>query len=273
MEVSRLQEFPLVKEKLIKFWARQFAEHQIIINAGLAEIKGIRGAPPTQLAEGQPLAKKLKDQSAQLATRWLEVHKNNNVNLDQLQKLTEQTIEFQEQAMKLAFDGVWVGWLSYTFLEHINGETRYFYAKVFGGEPFTYQTEVPFWLWHNETEIAYSAQLLDAKEETLRHKADNLVHQVQKLEQEIARYRQGTPVTLLPQIQQSLSEFLSMNRELLEGIRNRKILTNLSVDMVEHVIREALFAALIFRWLAFKEGRGQLGQELINRYLMGMEAI
>lgn len=240
---------PVNYDAFVRFWARQFAEHQLIAHLGLATVD-LKNPPKIATLSTQPLVKQLKARTAELAKAWLSIFNSPGLpSYEELIDLGETTIRAQEELLDTVANDLWIGWLSFSLIQHINEETKYFLRKLLG-EPFTYQTEIPFWLSHDRTETAYSGQLIDAREVELRKAGDNYITKVKKLEEEFGRYRAGTPVTLLPQVIQALEEFNLSNTKLASLIQEHNVLTNLSLDMVIHVVREARFSLQVFDWLA-----------------------
>lgn len=237
---------PFSAQDEIQFWGRQIAEHNLFLYQGLVN-GAIQEAnlPPVQLGNQ---SYNLREAAMVFFNAWTQAL-NQMTPVDQVVVLLQDTINYQNQVLQTLGSGVWIGWLSYSFVEHIVMEARYFLSKLTGAG-YDLRNEIDFWLWHNDTETAASVKLLDPKEVNLANQANQFINQTRVLRENLARLQQGANLSTLDQAMvQNLHEFAALGNTLKTGIDNHTILSNITPTLINHVIREGDRATQIFQWL------------------------
>jgi hypothetical protein len=210
----------------IQFWGTQIKEHMFFINQGLVDPD-------------------MRDEAYTLHKKWHQaIH--NSINL---LPLIEETHEFQLFIQENLTNGNWIGWLSYSFIEHLNKELMYFKDKLVN-QQYNLKEEIKFWLYHHESEIAASEKLLDPLEVNLAKESQKYVEHVKALKKDIPKLNKSyTLKDLTMETQEILNEYLNKTNTLKEGIENATILTNIPLALINHVIREGERAIFIFNML------------------------
>jgi hypothetical protein len=237
---------PFSVQDEIQFWGRQIAEHNLFLYQGL-----VNGA--IQEAKLKPI--QLGNQSYNLREAGLVFFNtwnqalNQMTPVDQVVSLLQDTLNYQNQVLQTLGQGTWIGWLSYSFVEHIIMEARYFMSKLTGAG-YQLPSEMDFWLWHNDTETAASVKLLDPTEVNLANQANQFINQTRQLRAQLLNIQQGGNLAALDQATvQNLNEFGALGNTLRTGILNHTIKSNITPTLINHIIREGNRATQIFQWL------------------------
>ena len=204
--------------KEIAFWKIQIKEHMMFIFLGLSD----------ELME-------LKEKAIKLHESW----HNLKVNTTNVMPLIDETLKFQYLILKNMTKGVWIGWLSMSFMNHLIKETQYFKDKLSG--KVTYQDEIKFWLWHHHSECAAAEKLLDPTEEELSLVLKDYIEYVKSLEKDLKNNK------MTKEIKNVLKEYIDNTTQLEEGILNNTIYSNISPLLIKHVIREGYYAIELFK--------------------------
>lgn len=163
--------------------------------------------------------------------------------------LIKQTYDYQETILFYIENNIWIGWLSYFFMQHLIKELLYFRDKV-NGFGYNIDSETSFWLWHHRSEVEANEKLPDPLEENLSDKVKDFIDQIKELEEDVKRIRKGTNIHRLNKTTQYiLNEYLNQNMEIKDGILDKTLLSNISLNLINHVIREGERAKIIFRML------------------------
>lgn len=210
---------PYTFEEEVAFWSRQVKEHMMILNLGIVDVS-------------------LKQTAAYFETMWATIVET-RPTLEEVNKLLDATREFQENVMEMLAESIWIGWLSYSFLNHITMELNYFTAKV-NGAGYNMKDELDFWLWHDADELAGAEKLVDPTEEQLSATMKAYIAKAKAL-----RAKQTVDDIALA----ALAEFVDLNEDLKDKMEAQEVLTNIPFDLVEHVIREGDRSLDIFEWL------------------------
>lgn len=240
MEVINL--FTLDDE--IQFWGKQIKKHMKFIHLGLADI---------------PENINLKQEALTLKDSWHEIIYN-DTNTQHNKKLSvldliNVTDKYQIKIRDYIKNNVWLGWLSYSFVDHLIKELIYFKDKV-SGKGYNIIDEIIFWSWHHESEISASEKLLDPSEEELSRLSKQYIEDVKILQEDIEEVMRSEDFQLedlnTEAIRPVLDEYLGQTEDLRHGIISKTVLTNISLDLVNHVIREGKRAIQIFDLLQHK---------------------
>lgn len=185
------QIFPL--EDQIHFWGRQMMEHALIAHLGLND--GV--VPPKVPIDVDPAPKPnvdaygnnstFKNLALQSYLKWRKFMNNtfykngikvtlqtitiadqlrdNNikVDIDQLRRLIEETIQFKTTLLRQLEAGGWYGWVFPAMVDHMLGEALYF-QRIVNNNPMPLQEEIQYIIIHHRTELAATAQLIDPVE-------------------------------------------------------------------------------------------------------------
>jgi hypothetical protein len=151
----------------IHFWGRQMMEHALFLYLGLED--GDHS---------------LKKEAFNLCVKWKHfMHKNfyekgirvnietiilsnedlvkvDNMNIDRVNELITETGTFNKKIMGIMETGTWIGWIFYSMVEHMQGETDYFNRKI-NGPAYGVEEEIKYINEHHSTEIGATAQLID----------------------------------------------------------------------------------------------------------------
>ena len=225
-------------EDEFKFWGLQIKEHMLFIYQGLVEdlLK-----PNT-----------LRQEAAQLNNSWhdmLETNPLTQTNFKQsVARLLDRTLDYQLKVQDLIKNNVWIGWLSYSFLDHLIMESNYFKDKI-ANPGYNLKQETEFWLLHHQTEIEATEKLLDPLEIELSEVSKMYVDQVRELRIDLDFINERSNLNvkeLSGSTMEILNEYLNQTDELRGGIIRKSILTNISLPLINHVIREGERAIQIF---------------------------
>ncbi len=227
-------------EEELNLWGLQVKEHLLFIYQGLVE----------DLINPNTL----RSEAAQLHNDW---HKMLETNLltttnpkEQVLQLLEKTLDYQIKIKKLIENNIWVGLLSYSFVGHLISESNYFKKKIIN-PGYNLKEETDFWLLHHQTEIEASEKLLDPLEIELSEISKLYVDQVKELRADLDLLGSDLNMDELnDETQQVLNEYLVQTNSLKDGIERNLILTNISLPLINHVIREGERAIQIFAALA-----------------------
>src|SRR5688572_50708 len=132
-------------EDEFRFWGLQIKEHMLFMYQGLVE--------DVVKPNG------LRQEAAQLHNSWHTILSSNQISQSnfrtQVMSLLNNTLNYQIRIQDLIKNNIWIGWLSYSFLDHLISESNYFKNKILNpGYNLKYETE--FWLLHHQTEIEAS---------------------------------------------------------------------------------------------------------------------
>lgn len=225
-------------EEEFALWGLQIKEHMLYMYQGLVEdlVK-----PNT-----------LRQEAAQLHNDW---HKMLGMNLltitnpkEQVLQLLDKTLEYQIKVRTIIEQGDWIGWLSFSFVNHLVSESNYFKEKVVT-PGYNLKRETDFWLLHHQTEIEASEKLLDPLEIELSELSKEYINQVKELRMDLDLLSNGSNLNmdeLHNETKEVLNEYLSQTGMLQDSIKNKLILTNISLSLITHVIREGERAIQIF---------------------------
>jgi hypothetical protein len=236
MQTDTKQLFAVENEVL--FWGNQIKEHMNFIYLGLAD-------------DNQRLIN-LKQKAVYLKSSWenvLSMYEKKQYTKVNLTILIDETYNYQIIIQDYIKNNVWIGWLSYSFMEHLINELLYFQKKI-EGSGYNLKEEMVFWLWHHESEMAASEKLLDPLEKELSEITKDYIEEIKILQEDLVKLSGNSSRNKLnDKTIEILNEYLLQTNELKDGIVNRNILTNISRDMINHVIREGERAIDIFNLL------------------------
>lgn len=238
----------------IQFWGRQVAEHNLFLYQGLVE-EAIHEANLQPVRLGNR-SYDLRNAGLVLFNAWNEA-RNQTAPFDDVMVLLQDTIAYHNQVLQTLVSGVWIGWLSYSFVEHIIMEARYFLSKLTGAG-YNLHDEIDFWLWHNSTETAAADKLLDPTEVDIDKEARQFIAKTNQLRADLLKLQQGADLSALDQATvQNIKEFGDTGNTLRTKIMNRTLLSNISPTLINHVIREGDRAAKTFQWLNRNQHRSR----------------
>lgn len=228
-------------EDEFKFWGLQIKEHMLFIYQGLVE--------------DQTKPNTLRQEAAQLHNSWhnmLEINPLTQTNFKQtVIYLLDRTLDYQFKIQDLIKNNVWIGWLSYSFLDHLINESNYFKDKI-SNPSYNLKREIEFWLLHHQTEIEASEKLIDPLEITLCEIIKIYVDEVKALRIDLDFINERSNLNineLSDETKDILEEYLIQTDGLKDGIITKSILTNISLPLINHVIREGERAIQIFTLL------------------------
>lgn len=194
----------------------------------------------------------LRQESARLHNLWhkmLETNPLTQTNFKQsVMSLLNDTLNYQIKIQDLIKNNVWIGWLSYSFLDHLIMESNYFKNKI-SNPDYNLRQETEFWLLHHHTEIEASEKLLDPLEMELSEISKIYIDHVRELRIDLDLINENPDFDikeLKNATKEVLNEYLTQTYELRDGIITKIILTNISLPLINHVIREGERAILIF---------------------------
>jgi len=221
------------------FWGLQIKEHMLFMYQGLVE----------DLEKPH----NLKSKAARLHNLWHNIlipdHASDNEFKIRVLELLQNTIDYQIDVQKLIEDNVWIGWLSFSFVDHLINESLYFKDKI-ENHKYSLKHEINFWLHHHQTEIEASEKLLDPLEVVLSEISKLYINQVKDLRADLPILESdGNMDELNIETKVILNEYLNQTQDLRNGIVTKSVLTNVSLPLVNHVIREGERAIQIFQAL------------------------
>lgn len=190
------------------FWKKQIEEHMLFLKLGLTN-------------------NHLQVQACQFLTKW------QNVNTNSINLLIKNTLTFQQHLQSLLLKGMWIGWISYSFIQHLNDELIYFDKKL--NYQLTRNQEIEFWVKHHVTEMEAAEKLLDPLEEQLCTSIKNYIDKVKTLKKS--------------NILNFTYKYLELNEDLKDKMLNKEVLTNISLTLINHVIREGEYCLSLFNTL------------------------
>lgn len=79
---------------------------------------------------------------------------------DNIEKLLTETIRFQSDIHGILKEGKWIGFVYYSFVDHVQKETEYFQKKI-TGENISLKDELSYIVDHDATEMAVTEKLVD----------------------------------------------------------------------------------------------------------------
>lgn len=203
----------------VVFWKRQIKEHQLFIYYGIIDYA-------------------LKNEALNLHNLW-----GDSMTPNQLSCLIEKTQQFQSTLLSTV-KVRWIGWLSFSFIEHLQKELMYFKQKL-QNQDYNLKEELEFWLWHHESEMAAAEKLLDPKEEEWCEKIKQYISTVKILKNDLQTLKRGKR-TINKITEDVLLEYLTSTTQLEQMIKNKTVLSNIPLSLIQHVIREGERAILIF---------------------------
>lgn len=213
-------------ENEVNFWSARMGEHMYFIYLGLVN-------------------EDLKNKALEIKILWDEIFSNKRKkSKPYVSEIIDVTYDFQTKLQDMITNGIWIGWLSYSFLEHLIRETVYFDRKIID-ESYNINDEIKFWLWHHKSEFEASEKLLDPSEINLSNISKQFIEDIKLLEEDINKISNNNfDINLATE--EILYEYLDKTKSLKDGIENKEILSNISVDLIRHVIREGERAIEIF---------------------------
>lgn len=217
---------PFTAEDEIAFWGNQLREHMEFISLGIVQPEIVKRAKA-------------------LEEKWARVIKNPAKNVDVAKELIDETEVFQYEIADRLKVGEWIGWLSYSFINHLILESTYFSEKL-SGFGYNLADESRFWLDHDGTESAAAEKLIDPSEEEVAEKVRKYIKHTKalgdKMTRQISRH-QFDPSKMDPEIMKCFEDFVKDT----EGLAD--VLTNISPTLLEHVLREGERSLQIFDYL------------------------
>ena len=207
-----------------KKWARQIAEHQLILLLGLADdqLKGIAEA---------------------LFYRWMDIIPTPELRYEEVDwaalfDLMTQTKGFQQEVLNLFNSRHWIGWIDGAYLEHILTELDYFERKV-QQRPLTIDEEILFWMEIFGEHAAEIAKLLDARERADIFRGNRFADAALELIQRY-QYTTGDPeMETMRRISRRYVNDLDRWYHELQGKTNIRILRNgMHPLLIAHIERE-----------------------------------
>ncbi len=237
MDTENMKIFSFQEE--LQFWGLQIKEHMVFMYKGLVD----------NLSDPNTL----KLEAAELHNSWHKILSCNQISKLKVMTLLNITLDYQIKVKKLIKDGIWIGWLSYSFVNHLISESNYFKDKMINPN-YNMKTEINYWLLHHQTEIEASEKLLDPLETEYSEISKFYTNQVKKLRLDLNLLTKSTVKLLNLQSEtiEILEEYLDQTEELKNGILTNTILTNISLPLINHVIREGERAIYIFSILTKK---------------------
>ena len=225
-------------EDEFNFWGLQVKEHMLFTYQGLVE--------------DLVTPNNLRQQASDLHNSWHTMLASNRATQPNFKAevlvLLNATLEYQIAIQKLIENNIWIGWLSYSFMDHLINESYYFLDKI-NNPDYDLKREREFWLLHHQTEIEASEKLLDPLEMELSELAKIYVNQVKELRLDLDLLNATSSVDvndLSNTTMEVLNEYLLQTGELRDGIQTKTVLTNISLPLINHVIREGERAIQIF---------------------------
>lgn len=213
----------------VQFWGQRIKEHMEFLYLGLVEEAINKNNLPVLVHQGKEY--NLRD-AAQLYQNLWEVLLAGKPYLSQVDQLIEETLEYQEEILTVLKSGIWIGWLSYSFLRHITKELLYFQDKINGVE-YTLVDEANFWLWHDESEMEAINKLIDPSEVEISREIQSYIQRTQELDQKLSSL-----TAIEGNILDNLEEFNSLNQGLRQGILSKELFSNIAPLLISHIIKE-----------------------------------
>lgn len=242
-------------EEEIHFWSLQIKEHMNFIYLGLAdklddekEVKEIKeennnlGNKCTKKCT-KKCDKNLKQIALILKDLWHDVHQC-IVKKCEILKLIDETLNFQLKLQNYIKNGIWIGWLSFSFIDHLNKELLYFKDKLMKHE-YILSKELNFWLWHHASEFKTAEKLVDPLEKELCLLMKDYIVKVEILKADLKNTDNINNYT-----KEILDEYLIETNLLKNNIIKADVLTNISIALINHVIREGEHAIAIISKLS-----------------------
>lgn len=244
-----MQTGPFTIEDEIRFWGARVREHMIFIHLGLV----------TQAIEDNNIPKKtihgksynLREEATILKNLWTQLLEKSNINIENVKELITNTMTYQEQVQTYIFNGVWIGWLSYSFMGHIIEELRYFWSKITGGG-YNLEDEINFWLWHDDTEAAATVKLIDPSQIDLANQINGYINSTKVLRKDLLEFQTDDKIKIEGLDDEALGLFNGFKefiQYLRKGIDNKEILNNIPYLLIEHIDKEAERSLQIMNWL------------------------
>lgn len=179
------------------FWGKQHLEHTIFLYVALASNKP------------------LQERAGDLYRGWKDAPWN--------KQLVQDTEDFLKEVLQRLKVGEKLGFLPYSFYEHLLRELQYSVKRITTG--LTYDQEVAFWKEERTGELAVGLKLLDPKEEAFEEEGKLIVKALQS-----ARNSEEIFIGI-----QEMQTYLGI---LGKEIENATVLTSISVTLAKHVERE-----------------------------------
>jgi hypothetical protein len=206
-----------------EFWAHQVQEHMLFIKLGLAG----------------PDAIMLKEEAATLHDLWQQARQTKMATVSDL---IEKTFLFQYLIQDYLKEGVWIGYVSFSLIEHMNAELAYFRDKLMD-DTLDMEKEVKFWLEHHCTETEAAEKLVDPLEEEVCEKMNEYILKIDVMKRDIRAMRDNVKNMDMEEV---LDEYMMLNEEMKEKMEAKEVLTNIAPALINHVIREGEYALAIF---------------------------
>lgn len=227
MEIKSL--YPRQEE--VNFWGLQITEHLLFISLGIVDVN-------------------LKTQAQLLKSQWENLLLN-KLNDEDMRRLIKETYDYHMVIQKILKDGIWIGWLSLSFMNHIIEELLYFNEK-FNGTNYNINEEMKFWVWHHQTEFGALEKLLDPTEEEISKIMKEYIEETKNLTLDLNILMKDPTADILmlnEETQKVINEYFNFTLDLEKDIENNIIISNISPDLIRHVIREGERAIDIFQKL------------------------
>jgi len=237
---------PFTIQNEIAFWGTQIKEHMMLLYLALVDQAIEQANLSKQTIQGK--AYNLREEALFLQNAWTSILGNSNPDVNEVKQLMLTTMNYHERLTK-ALESGWIGWASYSLNNHMMEELRYFWSKVTGAG-YKLSDELNFWLWHDADEVAYSDKLIDPLQINLSNQAHEYINRTKQIRYELLQLLEtGDFENLEGDALDVLYEYVGITEGLREGIRNKQILTNIPLAVVNHVIREGERSLEIFEWL------------------------
>ena len=236
-------------EDEVSFWGLQIKEHMLFIYQGLVEDEVEK---QTKIViNGNSI--NLKDEAMVLHYLWKNLVVSPNIDVNSVLEAIDKTQKYQLRVQNIIKNGIWIGWLSFSFIEHLIMELSYFHNKIINNN-YNLADEITFWLWHHESEMSAVEKLLDPLEIDLSEMIKNFSEKVKILEADLIILQNGNndkdnESQFNSYTTDILFEYLNLTDMVRTGIEAANILTNISPKLINHVIREGERAIVIFNFL------------------------
>jgi endonuclease/exonuclease/phosphatase family metal-dependent hydrolase len=253
------------QRKDIRFWSRQFLEHCLFIGAGLSSVTVIQSNCPNalssalpenqpqisaqqrkQLTDSAPRIDQLHDAANELVCGWTLLQQDltqDRYDVDFLTKLISSTTRLKKEILLLQKQGVWVGYLFPSFIEHLQEEMDYFGDKFSG--KITREKEISFWVDILADHVTFTGKLIDndaLKQLDLSLQALQLAQEGYKLNQtEVEHYQMVLLSSQFNKAPDKLSgalAYLEKTDNFLKRVKQDKPTNILHPMLEQHVERE-----------------------------------
>lgn len=185
------------------FWTEQIKEHILFIYLMLED-------------------KEYKNKTLEYMKIWKKPEKWID---DDWVKNTEDLLQFQRDIMEVLSTGKWLGWIFYSFLEHICDETEFAIKKVREID-MSDKEEVMFWKDVIKDHSSLDIHLLDPSEEKYISTIEDIKNNISGLDPESKSY-----ILMTYQYAEELDKFH-------QGLQNKEVKLIIHPLLLQHMIRE-----------------------------------